>query len=257
VMFELEKGETKVNMIKHIGVNSWFQVIQEVIQDFVSDEPKGKVFMVRAKELFTWNPIFLPSKEKEYSSDEESVRGENSKEVQSHLSVEEDGEFNASEVDGVAKTIFGDNLASFMKHNDEMAKHHSEDPFEIYELLNQKKNEEELQNTSPSLSHPPGFTPVGSEAANNRQHVIGEKVINLHKESSPVISAKVMNTSQVVQEEVSCNLGRQSMDKNGGSVLGVLKEVIHVGQAMGYSMEGCEKDIASIIGNQGEEVVFR
>nr|GEZ55794.1 RNA-directed DNA polymerase, eukaryota [Tanacetum cinerariifolium] len=133
----------------------------------------------------------------------DSIRGENSKEVQSHSSVEVDGEFNASEVDGVAETIFRDNSASFMKHNVEMVEHHSEDPFELYELLNQKKNEEELRNTIPSLSHPPGF-PVGYEAANSRKHVIGEKVINLDKESSLVISAKVMNTSQVVQEEVSC-----------------------------------------------------
>nr|GEZ62096.1 UvrD-like helicase, ATP-binding domain, P-loop containing nucleoside triphosphate hydrolase [Tanacetum cinerariifolium] len=38
VMFEFEMGETKVNMMKHIRVNSWFQVIQDVIQDFISDE---------------------------------------------------------------------------------------------------------------------------------------------------------------------------------------------------------------------------
>ncbi|GJV65051.1 zinc finger, CCHC-type, retrotransposon gag domain protein [Tanacetum coccineum] len=148
VMFEFDKVDTKVNMMKHIGVNSWFQVIQDVIQDFVSDErvvwvdsegiplhawsrdtftrirnkwgetlniedtidssfgrkrlcistkhpvsilesfkiiAKGKVFMVRAKELFTWNPIFLPSNEKAYSSEDESARGENSKEEQSKL----------------------------------------------------------------------------------------------------------------------------------------------------------------------------
>ena len=43
----------------------------------------------------------------------------------------------------------------------------------------------------------------------------------------------------------------------GGSVLGVLEEVIKVGQAMGFSMEGCEKDIETIIGNQGADLVFR
>nr|GFD46707.1 RNA-directed DNA polymerase, eukaryota [Tanacetum cinerariifolium] len=43
----------------------------------------------------------------------------------------------------------------------------------------------------------------------------------------------------------------------GGSVLGVLEEVIRVGQVMGYSIEGCKKDIESIIGNQGAEGGFR
>ncbi|GJR88927.1 RNA-directed DNA polymerase, eukaryota [Tanacetum coccineum] len=61
----------------------------------------------------------------------------------------------------------------------------------------------------------------------------------MDKEVSPMISAKVMNFSQAVQEEVSCNSAGQSEAKNGGSVLGVLEEVIRVGQAMGYSMEGC------------------
>ncbi|GKB16238.1 RNA-directed DNA polymerase, eukaryota, partial [Tanacetum coccineum] len=37
---------------------------------------KGKVFMARAKELFTWNPIFLEHKESEYISDDESLHGD-------------------------------------------------------------------------------------------------------------------------------------------------------------------------------------
>nr|GEZ57674.1 RNA-directed DNA polymerase, eukaryota [Tanacetum cinerariifolium] len=249
VMFEFEMGETKVNMMKHIGVNSWFQVIQDVIQDFVSDERVVWVD-IEGIPVHAWSRETFTKIEKKWG---EALNIEDSCDSfgRKHLciitkhpvsilesfeviakgsavsfEIEVDGEFNASEVDGVAETIFGDNSASFRKHNDEMAEHHSEDPFELYELLNQKKNEEELRNTSPLLSHPPGF-PVGYEAANSRKHVIGEKVINLDKESS--------------------------VDKNGGSVLGVLEEVIRVGQTMGYSMEGCEKDIASIIGNQGEE----
>nr|GEZ11567.1 hypothetical protein [Tanacetum cinerariifolium] len=65
-----------------------------------------------------------------------------------------------------------------------------------------------------------------------------------------------MNNFQSVQEEEICDSG-QSVATKGGSVLGVLEEVIRVGQTMGYSMEGCEKDIESIIRNQGDDVVFR
>nr|GEW33958.1 RNA-directed DNA polymerase, eukaryota [Tanacetum cinerariifolium] len=245
VMFEFVKVETKTNLMKHDRVNSWFYEIQDVSQDFVSDERvvwvdiegiplhawsretftrigkkwgetlniedtfdssfgrkrlciitkhptsilesfkiivKGRVFMVRAKELFTWNPTFLSNKEKEYMSDDDSVRGENFKEMQPHLSEEEDGEFNTSDVKGVAETIFGDNSDSHVKHNEEIGEQHSDDPFEIYELLKQKK---------------------------------------------------------AVQEEVSCNSVGQSEAKKSGSVLAVLVEVIRVGQTMGYSMEGC------------------
>ncbi|GJR48985.1 hypothetical protein Tco_1317088 [Tanacetum coccineum] len=36
--FECDKPDTKRNLVNHVGINSWFQVIQEVNQDFVSDE---------------------------------------------------------------------------------------------------------------------------------------------------------------------------------------------------------------------------
>nr|GEX63453.1 hypothetical protein [Tanacetum cinerariifolium] len=38
VMFEFEKVESKMNMMAHPGVASWFHVIQEASNDFVSDE---------------------------------------------------------------------------------------------------------------------------------------------------------------------------------------------------------------------------
>ncbi|GKB64513.1 hypothetical protein Tco_0920699 [Tanacetum coccineum] len=66
-----------------------------------------------------------------------------------------------------------------------------------------------------------------------------------------------MNNSQVVQDDVSYNSGGGSGKQKGGSVLGVLEEMIRVGRAMGYSIEGCEKDIESIIKTKGDDVIFR
>nr|GFD04823.1 RNA-directed DNA polymerase, eukaryota [Tanacetum cinerariifolium] len=40
-------------------------------------------------------------------------------------------------------------------------------------------------------------------------------------------------------------------------VLGVMKDVIRVGQAMGYTMEGCVSDLECIIGQQGVDNGFR
>ncbi|GJW11629.1 hypothetical protein Tco_1577456 [Tanacetum coccineum] len=45
--------------------------------------------------------------------------------------------------------------------------------------------------------------------------------------------------------------------KEGGSILEILEEMITVGQTMGFSMEGCTKDMEKIIGTQGEQLVFR
>ncbi|GJW41704.1 RNA-directed DNA polymerase, eukaryota [Tanacetum coccineum] len=38
VMLEFEKEESKLNLLSHTGANSWFQTLQEVAQDFVSEE---------------------------------------------------------------------------------------------------------------------------------------------------------------------------------------------------------------------------
>ncbi|GJR76692.1 RNA-directed DNA polymerase, eukaryota [Tanacetum coccineum] len=38
VLFEFDKEDTKVNMMQHTGVKSWFHVIQDAVHDFVSDE---------------------------------------------------------------------------------------------------------------------------------------------------------------------------------------------------------------------------
>nr|GEX20716.1 RNA-directed DNA polymerase, eukaryota [Tanacetum cinerariifolium] len=136
VMFEFDKVETKTNLMKHVGVNSWFHEIQD---------------------------------EKEYMLDDDSVRGENFKEMQPHLSEEEDGEFNTSDVEGVAETILVITLTRTI-----------------------------------------------------RDHVFGEEVTNMDKEFSSRISAKIMNNSQAVQEEVSCNSVGQSEAKKGGNSGGIL-----------------------------------
>ncbi|GKB41872.1 hypothetical protein Tco_0886814 [Tanacetum coccineum] len=218
---------------------------------------KGKVFMIQAKELFMWSPSFLVNKETLCSSDDESVQGEMHNPNQSFLSEEEEGEINSSEVEGVSDTIFDDNSVSDKGYSGYPDKQKSEDPFGIYNLLKKKQPDGEAQVTSPSLSHPPGFTPTGIEPKTGNVHineVVNDIPVNV---TSPLLDTEVMNSPQVVQMEVPSGSIGQSVDSNGGSILGVLEEVIRVGQAMGYSMEGCEKDIEAIIGNQGDDVVFR
>ncbi|GJS73058.1 RNA-directed DNA polymerase, eukaryota, nucleotide-binding alpha-beta plait domain protein [Tanacetum coccineum] len=152
VLLEFDNVDTKENMMNHTGVKSWFHILQNASNDFVSEERivwvdiegvplhawsretfvrigkkwgdtldmednadssfgrkrvcvktkhpvciletfkiivKGRVFMVRAKELFTWNPTFVTHKEKEYMSDDESYHASKNKEFNSHPNVEE------------------------------------------------------------------------------------------------------------------------------------------------------------------------
>ncbi|GJS15006.1 RNA-directed DNA polymerase, eukaryota [Tanacetum coccineum] len=163
---------------------------------------KGKVFMIRAKELFTWNPSFVVNKETSSSSDDESVQGEMHKVKQSYLSEEEEGEFKASDVEGVAETIFDDNSVSSKFYSGDSGKQNSEDPFELYDLLEKKKSGGVLHVPSPSLSHPPGFTPVvNPDIENDIVHNKGDANGPLVNESSPLIDARMSNSSRAVQIE--------------------------------------------------------
>nr|GEZ05293.1 RNA-directed DNA polymerase, eukaryota, nucleotide-binding alpha-beta plait domain protein [Tanacetum cinerariifolium] len=229
VMFEFVNVESKANLIAHTGVNSWFQVIQDFIPDF----------------------------EDLSSLDDDSVQGEKHYVKLSFLCEEEEGEFNATEVEEVAETIFDDISSSPKQNNGNSNQKHSEDPFELYNLLSKKKNVVEACISSPSLSHPPGFTPMGFESEFNNVQDNGDINEAPYKILSPLADDKIINTSQVVQKDPLSGSSGHNIGTNGGSVLGVLEEVIWVGQAMGYSMEGCEKDVEAIIGNQGDDMVFR
>ncbi|GKG52867.1 hypothetical protein Tco_0549979, partial [Tanacetum coccineum] len=65
-----------------------------------------------------------------------------------------------------------------------------------------------------------------------------------------------MESSQKINEELHAE-GYQNVVKNreGGSILELLEEMITVGQTMGFSMEGCNKDMEKIIGSQGDNKV--
>ncbi|GJW04041.1 hypothetical protein Tco_1562897 [Tanacetum coccineum] len=127
-----------------------------------------------------------------------------------------------AEDEEVAETDFMEKSSQSMEHSVHVDKEIFADPFGLNDLLGLKKPVVENLEPSPSLSRPPGFSPVGSLNSSDKE---------LNKEFSPTISAKVMNNSQVVHEEVSFNFVRGSGNNKGGSVLGVLDEMIRVGRA--------------------------
>ncbi|GJY73817.1 RNA-directed DNA polymerase, eukaryota [Tanacetum coccineum] len=166
----------------------------------------------------------------------------------SQFCEEGSGDDSVSDVEEVSETIFGDNSSIPINHMDESEKQQSEDPFNIYRLL-RKQPGGDSHEVSSSLSHPPGFTPDVSVIRNEN----GQSA----KEVPVVVNAKVMNNSQDVSKEASCDNVDPNVVKNGGSVLGVMEDMIRVGKAMGYSMDGCVKDLEHIIGTQGVGDVHR
>ncbi|GJV79827.1 RNA-directed DNA polymerase, eukaryota, partial [Tanacetum coccineum] len=71
-------------------------------------------------------------------------------------------------------------------------------------------------------------------------------------------SSRILENSQKVDDHlIPVKLGKDQTHKEGGSILEVLEEVIKVGHTMGFSMEGVHKDMEKIIGSQGDQMVFR
>ncbi|GJV99272.1 RNA-directed DNA polymerase, eukaryota [Tanacetum coccineum] len=259
VMVELDTLKAKNNFMKHVGVASWFNRLNNAQPDFVSKERivwvdiegvplhawsrptffkigskwgevmdieeskddlfarkrvciktnqednilekfkiivQGKIFVIRAKELFVWSPVFYETTEEVYCSDDESDKGvaENvGNKVENSQHVNEDAE---SDVEAVSDTYFGDNddtLGNDQVHSVN-EKENSSDPFNIYDLLKKNKDDVGQSGMDTSITHPPGFTLVKDRHDNDDQEV---------------------------------------------------------GQAMGYAMNGSLKDMEKIIGLQG------
>nr|GEW24874.1 RNA-directed DNA polymerase, eukaryota [Tanacetum cinerariifolium] len=228
VMIKLDNEATKLKLLQHIRVNSWFHVLQATIHDFVSDECvvwvdiEGVPLNVWSRETFlkigkkwgetmdieenlemcTWlvrksylhGPQSLwDHKESEYILDDESLHGAKIKSVGSQH--KEDDLVDDSDVEGVSETFFG-----------------------------------VAQDSDSSLSHPPGFTPEVSRHENDHRGV--DLNTETDKVNSPLVHTKVMNNSQEVHKNVTSN--RESAFNyshnayNGGSILEVLDDMIRV-----------------------------
>ncbi|GKB72849.1 hypothetical protein Tco_0934261 [Tanacetum coccineum] len=136
-------------------------------------------------------------------AEEESTRTEGV--VHSQHSEEDSGD--DSDEEGVLETIFGDNSSPPNNCSRGMGKQKSDDSFRIYDLL-KKQHSGGARESSPSLSHPPGFTPEVFEIRKEIDHVEVGIDSGVENESSPLVNAKVMNNSQEVQEESNgvCNI---------------------------------------------------
>nr|GEZ26029.1 RNA-directed DNA polymerase, eukaryota [Tanacetum cinerariifolium] len=139
----------------------------------------------------------------------------------------------------------------------------SEDPFQIYKLLHKNNKVDRNEGVSDdSLKYPPGFTPHGSNGVDS-SNVVGdnnatvkvERVNTIYEanEGSGGIRVNGISKANSAESGMSGHFKTYSLPRIGGSILGVLDEVVKVGQVMGYNMEGCKSNMADIIGSQGVE----
>ncbi|GKE66085.1 hypothetical protein Tco_1520246, partial [Tanacetum coccineum] len=243
VMIELVSSKTKMKFMQHVGVASWFRRLCNAQSDFTVKERivwvdiegvplnawSRKVFWARAKELFVWSPSFKEVLEKVQCSDDESNSLNNG---------DEENECEAVFLVIMLKI----RVLSIIKESLLMLRRLLLTPsaFMIY-LKNVLRKLELLR----------------------RWRINNEQVVPDIETNRPP-SRSERSTLRILEEmENSVDLNSSESRNNGiklkegGSILEILEEMITVGQTMGFSMEGCTKDIEKIIRTQGEHVVFQ
>jgi hypothetical protein len=199
---------------------------------------RGKIFWIRAKEVPGWMPNFMMDSDDDSSVNKDTLLS--SDDIPAGM-VEEDNGGDIPEL--VEETVF--NL------QEEQKEVQSEDPFNLYDILKKDKKKKNGEVTDEnSLPFPPGFTPDGNGNVNGTN---SPKGVDLEREQGHNKEYEAGTNS--VNYGGSGQFKSSSVPKTGGSILLCLEELIKVGQTMGYTMEGCTKDVMQIIGSQGVESV--
>ncbi|GJT61776.1 hypothetical protein Tco_1005309 [Tanacetum coccineum] len=140
----------------------------------------------------------------------------------------------------------------------------SEDPLNIYELLNKKDTDANIQETEFSAKYPPGFTPK-EDSANNSANCGTAKVENNMETNKDAdtnefcVNQSESNLKEDGAESTFSGYFKKSKGpRSGGSILNLLEDVVKVGHVMGYNMEGCVSNMEEIIKSQGagEEAIL-
>ncbi|GJW65785.1 RNA-directed DNA polymerase, eukaryota [Tanacetum coccineum] len=190
---------------------------------------RGKIFVVRAKELFVWSPSFKGVNDAEFVSDDDSVNGEEEKNDDMSKKVNLEDE---SDIEGVSETVFGDQDDPLVQELNQNSlpneKEISSDPFNLYNLINKRDKGEENTGLDSSLPFPPGFTPADQVKSDRKNSP-------LHSHSGG-LNSRVLEESQPTKDQGSPkdNLNQRV----GGSILEVIDDMIKVGQAMGLRSGG-------------------
>ncbi|GJS62973.1 RNA-directed DNA polymerase, eukaryota [Tanacetum coccineum] len=173
-----------------------------------------------------------------------------------------------SDSDAVSDTFFGefnDNPDKEQSLNQpQNVEAASLDPFNIYPLLDRKNIGTSDSVSDKSIPFPPGFTPPEDYTKPDDQ-VSKDKSPGSSQRRSESFCSRIMEECQqdsVQQLPVDSNSGfysgfNENGLKKGGSLLDVLDGMVKVGQAMGYDMGGCMKDMEKIIGSQGVRDVIQ
>nr|GFB11978.1 nucleotide-binding alpha-beta plait domain-containing protein [Tanacetum cinerariifolium] len=240
VMLEFKSASSVLKFKESIGAMSWFSQVTEVTNEFevkgriawikvegvpfsksIQEEFKilnrGKVYWIRASETPRWVPDFTDDTE---DDDINSMDEGDTKHKPDDSDINNDKE-------KVPDTCFEEEeevKSPVYEKNSENNLENSEDPFNIQSLLNLE------------------VRPDNIVEANDAQSECCE-ANKLKGNGNSLISSGHFKDSEA--------------PRSGGSMIGLLEEVVKVGQVMGFKMDGCISNMEEIIGSQGVEDGYR
>ncbi|GJT19889.1 RNA-directed DNA polymerase, eukaryota, reverse transcriptase zinc-binding domain protein [Tanacetum coccineum] len=233
LVYEEENDDSCLHR-KRVCINT---TLEENIFESFKIIAQGKVYWVRAKEVNGWNLNFIEEKDNDDASTNDNSTGDNDS-LEKNTWLEDD-----SDVDEEPETLFEQEHVEYSKtkdKNEELKGVQSEDPFNIYELLEKNQNCKDGVHSEETLKYPPGFTHrMATEINSNDSDKYNED------ENKDV---------QKVNEEEVDSVARNA---RSGSMLkeDVETSTLKVGQTMGYKMDGCIKNIEEIVVSRGENEV--
>ncbi|GJU68480.1 hypothetical protein Tco_1254739 [Tanacetum coccineum] len=139
---------------------------------------RGKIFVIRAKELFVWSLTLNDNKEVDDYSEDDSVNG--AEEINGHISKQMDLD-EETDIEGVSDTVFDDKADSLgHEHTQNLSpneKENSSDPFNLYNLLNKRGSILEVIDDMIKVDQSMGFTMEG--CMNDMEKIIRSKELTV------------------------------------------------------------------------------
>ncbi|GKC09532.1 RNA-directed DNA polymerase, eukaryota [Tanacetum coccineum] len=252
---DLKKDETCFHS-KRICIET--KLVENIFKSFKIIS-KGIVFWLRAKEVSGWIPDFV--KDEEEDNDFEDGTRDDGLDVENADKLNFEDVAGDNEVEEVSETIFEKEQSQDHKMDDcniGQSEMRSEDPFNIYDLLNKKQDTVNGgTNSNNTMKYPPSFTPIGTTDVQSNDFITAEKggeersqYTQEGKVDSEISKSHPNNNSKEDKEESICSghFKKPELPCTGDSMLQVMENLVKVRQIMGYNMEGCLAQKAKKIG---------
>ncbi|GKA21979.1 RNA-directed DNA polymerase, eukaryota [Tanacetum coccineum] len=274
VSLEFATDASKKLFQSNVGVGSWFSQLIQASMEFTIEgriawvEIEGVPFKLWSENTFKriaskWGVLLHMDDQEENCfhskrlciSTKVEFMDESDEESDSDISLKE-GDLNVedtvicryeSDVEEVPEILFEERVQN-NNNLEEMSTgqkdNHSEDPFDIYKLLNKKKEVVETENKSDhSLKYPPGYTPKHVKGIDCSEEQEPNKERGEISQGGYVEEIKFSSKDDVSKEDVaesvcSGHFKKSVTPRTGGSILNLMEELVKVGHTMGYNMEG-------------------